>query len=66
MDILAPRQKNWCGHFSANIIGQFSAVHMYIVFKIVDLKPEFCTGPSNDHFWAVWLNCPSGFREEAF
>jgi hypothetical protein len=29
-------------------------------------KPEFCRGPSNDHPWAVWLNCPSGFREEVF
>jgi hypothetical protein len=29
-------------------------------------KPEFCRGLSNDHSWAVWLNCPSGFREEAF
>jgi hypothetical protein len=27
-------------------------------------KPEFCRGPSNDHSWEVWLNCPSGFREE--
>jgi hypothetical protein len=34
MDILAPRKKNWCGHFSANIIGQFSAVHMYIVLVL--------------------------------
>jgi hypothetical protein len=29
-------------------------------------KHKICRGPSNDHFWAVWLNCPSGFREEAF
>jgi hypothetical protein len=24
------------------------------------------TTPSNDHSWAVWFQCPSGFREEAF
>ena len=29
-------------------------------------KQKLCRGPSNDHFWAAWLNCPSGFREEAF
>jgi hypothetical protein len=35
MDILAPRKKKWCGHFSADIIGQFSAVYLYDYVRII-------------------------------
>jgi hypothetical protein len=44
--------------------------HLKVLYKVWVFdkhnKPEFCREPSNDHSWAVWLNCPSGFREEVF
>jgi hypothetical protein len=46
-------------------VNLFPAVVAILDFRSAK-KPEFCRGPFNDHSWAVWLNCPSGFREEVF
>lgn len=34
---LAQREKKWCGHFSANIIGQFSDFNMYLRYEYLAL-----------------------------